>query len=240
MSRFSKAGVAGDSDLKKQLKIKTGTLKRCVDSSYRASSSDLLSSNAQSLLTYTFLSHVQPLGRAQNVRDREAAGRGQAREVDCRRVGRARSQEGSALILFLRTHRHVLVTNRSYCKCAIRATGESLDDFVRMLSYIDFIHMSSCIIVPRHCFLERRGPVTATSQEEMVQESVQVLATTRTNVIAAHDAMNAFLVRYRPSVALFVALVYSLFLYFFLGSFSIHAFHILLEFHFRRGNVNSF
>ena len=32
-------------------------------------------------------------------------------------------------------------------------------------------------------------------QEEMVQESVQVLATTRTNVIAAHDAMNAFLVR---------------------------------------------
>ena len=35
-----------------------------------------------------------------------------------------------------------------------------------------------------------------------MQESVQVLATTRTNVIAAHDAMNAFLVRCRPSVAL--------------------------------------
>lgn len=31
MSRFSKAGVAGDSDLKKQLKIKTGTLKRFVE-----------------------------------------------------------------------------------------------------------------------------------------------------------------------------------------------------------------
>jgi hypothetical protein len=33
MSRFSKAGAAGDSDLKKQLKIKTGTLKRFVEHS---------------------------------------------------------------------------------------------------------------------------------------------------------------------------------------------------------------
>ena len=63
MSRFSKAGVAGDSDLKKQLKIKSGTLKRCVDSSSRGFFFRLAVMCVCSISVHQHIS-VAPLARA--------------------------------------------------------------------------------------------------------------------------------------------------------------------------------
>jgi hypothetical protein len=144
MSRFSKSAAGGADDLKKQLRIKSGSVKRCV----LMFPIPRFHPNTKCVICVLLLLSQSVTG-AQDVRHREEAVRGEARSLDGGRIRRSRSQESG---IVFSPHFSFLVMTTS--------THPSFSAF---------------------------------EQTDLVHESTQVFATTRTNVLAAHEALSTFL-----------------------------------------------